>query len=988
MRQSLIGTLLIGLTAFFTTGETATAQKNGKKDDKTQAIKAEEVKLGRPVDFKKDVLPILEKNCVACHNVAIDESKLSLEDVKSIRKGGKRGPAVVPKNPEKSLLFQVASRAKKPAMPPMPNKVDARTLTPREVGMIRQWILEGAGAGSGSQSSTISWTPLPPTLNPIYSVALSPWARFAAAGRANQIHVYNLISKQEEARLVDPALSSVQYEGAPMYPRGAAHRDFVHSLAFSPDGNLIASGGFRNVKLWKRVPGPKAYEVSLGDAATAVAVSPDGKRAALGSADGNILLVDAATGKTGHKLTGHSGPVTGLAFSADGKQLVSSSADKTLRIWDVLNGKEVRAITSPAAGNDVAFNKDGSQILSADADNVIRVWKTTKDEKAEKDKDEKDQQEKPVVEMKGHSKPVTSLDLILPAGSQVVSGSEDGTVQIWTISNGKAGRAMNLGAPVTDVAASPDGKAVAAVSPNGTGKLWEAGNGKQIAELKGRLSRQQQLARLMEEQEVEKQRLADAQSDVKTAEKNLKDREESLKKAKEAKTKADKALAEAEKKAKPFNDKIAAAKAELKKKPDDKGLKKKLDDAEKAGKKANDELQKAKNTAEAAARALKLGETSVKRAKDRLDEKQKLQSAAEARKKKADADLKAAQDADKSDAEPFTAVAFSADGQTVATGTESGRVRLWGGSDGQPLAVLDVHQSALADVAFGPNGLLLCGAKDKKLTAIGAGSSWKLVGRIGTDSENPLDLSGSPFVGRVLSLEFSRDGKMLATGGGDPSRSGELMIWDVENRKLIREFPDAHSDTILDLQFNWDGTKILTGSADKFAKIFDVQTGKHVRSFEGHTHHVLGVAWQADGRTVATAGADNVIKVWNAKTSEQKRTISGYSKQVTSVQFIGVGANIVACSGDQRVRFHRTNNGQAYRNFNGGDDFMYASAAARSAAAVVSSVGSEATVVVAGGEDGVLRVWDGRAQLLKAFEPPKPPATGKTQANLNGQAGK
>src|SRR5260370_23349063 len=92
------------------------------KDAKApQAIQPAEVKLGRPVDFERDVYPILDAKCVACHNVAINENGLNLEDVKNILKGGKRGPAVVAKDPEKSPLFKLASRAMTPAMPPLPN---------------------------------------------------------------------------------------------------------------------------------------------------------------------------------------------------------------------------------------------------------------------------------------------------------------------------------------------------------------------------------------------------------------------------------------------------------------------------------------------------------------------------------------------------------------------------------------------------------------------------------------------------------------------------------------------------------------------------------------------------------------------------------------------------------------------------------------------------------------------------------------------------
>jgi WD40 repeat protein len=980
MKKLLPAIAIVAIT-LLAAGRPSLAQKKRPK-----AIKPEAVKLGRPVDFHRDVAPILEASCVACHNVAINESKLSLEDVKSILKGGKRGPAVVPKQPDKSRLYLLASHAKTPLMPPPGNKVDAKPLTPKQLGLIRQWILEGATSGMGGKGTAVAWAPLPPTLNPIYSVALSPWARYAAAGRANQITIYNLVSGQEIGRLIDPALSPIQYEGKPMYPGGAAHRDFVHALAFSPDGNLIASGGFRTVKLWRRGPGSQRYQLPAGGAITAIALSPDGKSAAIGSADNAIQLFDAARGKVARKLTGHSAPVTGLAFSADGKTLVSCSADKSVRLWNTADGKPLRTIATPAAANGVVFNKDASRIVSAHADNVLRVWPTTApkvDPKQKKDK--KDAGEKPVAEMKGHSKPVTSVALLLPAGTQVVSGSEDGTVRIWNISNGSAARSMNHGGPVTAVAARSDGQAVASAGANGIGKLWQVNNGKQLAELKGRLESLEPIAGLMENQEVEKNRASAAQSAVKSAEKTQKDRETALKKAKDDKTKADKAFADAEKKAKPLNEAVAKAKAELAKKPKDKGLQKKLADAEKAAKKPGDDLQKAKTAKEAAERTLKLAETSVKQAKDLVAKAKSDQTSATARKKKADDELKAAQAADKAPAKPMTAIAFSADGKTIASASQDGRVQLWGGNDGGALDAVQAHKAAIGVVAFGPGGLLLSGSADKALTARDVKPSWKLVARLGASGNDPLDLSMSPFVGRILSLAFSRDGKLLATGGGDPSRSGELFLWDVAARQMVREIKDAHSDTILGLQFNWDGTQILSGAADKFAKIFDVASGKHIRSFEGHTHHVLSVAWQADGSTIATAGADNVIKVWNAATGEQKRTIGNYAKQVTSVQYIGVGGNIVACSGDKQVRFHRTSNGQPYRGFSGPGDYVYAAAAARSAAAVVSNVNSEATVVVAGGEDGVLRVWDGRARSLHNFEPPKPPALGKTQASLNGK---
>src|SRR6266481_26849 len=236
----------------FLTVAGAYAHAQEAKDAKTQAIQPAEVKLGRPVDFERDVYPILDAKCVACHNVAINENGLNLEDVKNILKGGKRGPSVVAKDPEKSLLFKLASRGAQPAMPPLPNKVEATALTPQELGILKQWIVEGANIGMGGTGNVINWQPLPKGIHPIYAVAITPDGQFAAAGRGNKVVIYHVPTGDLVAELTDPALLAIQHNGKPMYDAGSSHRDFVHSLAFNSAGTMLASGSFREVKLWTR----------------------------------------------------------------------------------------------------------------------------------------------------------------------------------------------------------------------------------------------------------------------------------------------------------------------------------------------------------------------------------------------------------------------------------------------------------------------------------------------------------------------------------------------------------------------------------------------------------------------------------------------------------------------------------------------------------------------------------------------------------------
>src|SRR6185436_19568022 len=99
-------------------------------------------------------------------------------------------------------------------------------------------------------------------------------------------------------------------------------------------------------------------------------------------------------------------------------------------------------------------------------------------------------------------------------------------------------------------------------------------------------------------------------------------------------------------------------------------------------------------------------------------------------------------------------------------------------------------------------------------------------------------------------------GHVLATASGEPTRSGEVKLWSVDDGRLISAFTNVHSDAVLSLRFSPDGRFLASSSADRFVRVMDLATGRVVKAFEGHTSYVLGVAWKRDSRTLASAGAD------------------------------------------------------------------------------------------------------------------------------------
>ena len=162
----------------------------------------------------------------------------------------------------------------------------------------------------------------------------------------------------------------------------------------------------------------------------------------------------------------------------------------------------------------------------------------------------------------------------------------------------------------------------------------------------------------------------------------------------------------------------------------------------------------------------------------------------------------------------------------AATVDQSGTIRLWKSADG---TAVDVIPGALPEtakpmtVAGGASSLLLQLA-DGKVASAHAFPEWKLARILGPQGDD----KPSVFVDRVLSLAFSPDGKTMAAGGGEASRSGELTLWNVADGTLLRTFEDAHSDTVYGVDFSRDGKLLASAAADKFVKVFRPgQRGTH-----------------------------------------------------------------------------------------------------------------------------------------------------------------
>lgn len=919
-------------------------------EDDPRPIEPEVISLGRPVDFAKDVVPIFEASCTACHNEIIDEGKLSLEEVAGMLKGGGRGPAIVPGKPDESLLLSVASHRVEPIMPPPENDAEAKPLTPRELGIIRQWILEGADKGQGAAPAMIAWKTIPSQLQAIHSVALAPENRFVAIGRGNQLELCDLLLNQAVVRLTDPQLASLSSGNGPLYPHGAAHQDLVHAVAFHPQGDLLASAGYRVVKLWERAGLGEAAPLNLSNA-TAIALAPDRTTAVIATGR-EVKLVKLEGGEAISTRSFGSRPKL-LAFSADGQTLATICEDHSLNIWKTGTDETPRVVALPGAALSFTFSEQ--RLVTAHDDGIVRIWSPEKNDAPEK-------------ELTGHTGPVHAVKSLPGQANLIVSAGEDGTARVWDINTGAQARSMSHGSSVSDIALSPDGGVVVTVGSDGAVRSWNANDGNKTGEIAGAILRRRSANKAAEILEWRKQLVAVSDQRVKEAEATLKDREAIAAKSQEAKTAADTALAEAKKANEEAEAALKTATEQLSAKPDDEALKKAADEATKKAAEAKAKLMPAEDSIRSLERALSLANDALTAAKQRLEVRQKEKSISEEAAKTAEAANTSAT-TEAAQAPAAQRVAFASDGLRFAVSYADGSLQTFS-AKGEPLDFMAADGAELRFLDFLTTQAVLIATSSGEVKRLDVVGSWQYAATLGPPAESPTAIHESVFSDRVLTLAFSPDGTRLATGGGQPSRSGQIILWDVATRTPTQSLPDAHSDTVSSVVFSRDGQRLASAAADKFAKLFDTADGRFLRSFEGHTDQVLGVGFKADGTELATASSDLTVKIWDAETGEQRRTIPGFGKQVTSIRYVGLTSEIATSSGDKTVRLHRTNDGGLVRAFAGPADFVHAVAAS-----------DDGATVLAGGEEGVLFVWNGKnGELLYRIEP-KSPSASTTAAN-------
>ncbi len=267
------------------------------------------------------------------------------------------------------------------------------------------------------------------------------------------VKLWNLVTKKEIATLEAYAAS-------------------VHSVAISPDGQIVASGnGDNTIKLWNPLT-KKEIRTLYGHSSSVevVTISPDSKILASGSFDGTIKLWKLATGKEIATLKEHTSPVKSFAFTSSlqgfGQILASGSEDCTVKLWNLKNQQVIRTLKGHSepvrsvAISPISPNLEfGGILASSSADDTIKLWNLSTGEE--------------IYTLEGHEHPVNSV-AFTSDGKTLASGSSDHTIKLWDIKTKREIRTFKSPSKeVTSVTFSPDNKTLIAGSADGSINIWK-----------------------------------------------------------------------------------------------------------------------------------------------------------------------------------------------------------------------------------------------------------------------------------------------------------------------------------------------------------------------------------------------------------------------------------------------------------------------------------------------------------------------------------
>lgn len=414
------------------------------------------------VSYYNDIRPIIQASCQGCHHPGAKMSGLVLTNYEGILEGGqKHGAALTPGAPDDSAILGYLTGANEPRMP-----MGGEPLPDEQIALVRRWIELGARDDTPDSARE----PEIPTEPPVYeqapvltSMAYSPDGSILAVGGYKEI----LLHKSDGSAIADRLL-------------GKSGR--ILSLAYTPDGGkLIAFGGtparFGEVQIWDTADRQLEHSVDFtSDTVFGGSVSPDGKYAAFGAADNALRAIEIETGKMLFKAGHHEDWVLDTVYGTDGKRIVSVGRDRAAKLADASSGAFVENVNLL---RDILYaiarHPRRDYVLIGGEDRVPYLYNMDRP-RALKIADDSTLVRK-FEEQKGRIMALT----FNPDGSRIAVGGLGGEIPVYNTETGE--RVATCGADKAGVFVlqfRPDGKQLASGGFDGNVRLCDPATGKTV----------------------------------------------------------------------------------------------------------------------------------------------------------------------------------------------------------------------------------------------------------------------------------------------------------------------------------------------------------------------------------------------------------------------------------------------------------------------------------------------------------------------------
>jgi WD40 repeat protein len=252
---------------------------------------------------------------------------------------------------------------------------------------------------------------------------------------------------------------------------------------------------------------------------------------------------------------------------------------------------------------------------------------------------------------------------------------------------------------------------------------------------------------------------------------------------------------------------------------------------------------------------------------------------------------------------PVKALAYSANGEILATGGDDKTIYFWNVKTGELTGTIKNFFNVKA-LQFTPDNLILAAC----------GSDIKLM-----EMQGKLLRTFSGYTTDIWSMDYNSGAHKVIAG----SYAKSIKVWNYDNASLLVTL-SGHEKSCLPVALNATGDRAVSGSLDKSVRLWDLKTGDQVKKLEIHSENIFAVAFHPSGKYVLSASADKTIRLWNLETGKVVRTYKGHEASIFDVRFSADGNCFLSCAADKTIILWETATGKILNTFTGHGGYVNA----------------------------------------------------------------